>query len=85
LSIPNRIYFTGDPSHLLPNAPATMDKRTKALFEWAASNSSTAEPVKPSSKLDPAIIDSILGPDDSQLMLESMHSIRDTSLPLDDR
>jgi hypothetical protein len=68
----------------------TMDKRTKALFEWAASNSQTGStgvdpPVAPSTKLDSSIIDSILGPDDSQLMLESMQAIKDTSLDLDDR
>jgi hypothetical protein len=67
-----------------------MDKRTKELFEWAATNSQarsteTDPPVAPSTRLDPAIINSILGPDDSQLMLESMQAIKDTSLDLDDR
>jgi hypothetical protein len=62
-----------------------MDKRTKQLFEWAASNSSVDEPVQPSRKLDPSIIESILGPDDATLMVESMKAIKDLSLSLDDR
>jgi hypothetical protein len=77
-------------SFFLSDSFSNMDKRTKELFEWAATNSQTRStetdpPVAPSTKLDPAIIDSILGPDDSQLMLESMQAIKDTSLDLDDR
>jgi Nucleotide exchange factor Fes1 len=64
-----------------------MDKRTKQLFEWAASNSSTSTdpPTVPSSKLDPSIIDAILGPNDATLMVDSMKAINDDSLSLDDR
>jgi hypothetical protein len=64
-----------------------MDKRTNKLFEWAITNTSpsTDEKQPPSTRLDPNIINAILGPDDSQLMLESMTAIKDTSLPLDDR
>lgn len=64
-----------------------MDKRTKKLFEWAASNAEpgTEKPTTQSSKLDPGIINAILGPDDSQLMIESMKAIKDSSLSLDDR
>ena len=64
-----------------------MDKRTKQLFDWAASNATPANetPTAPSSKLDSSIIDAILGPDDATLMLDSMTAIKNTSLPLDDR
>lgn len=66
-----------------------MDKRTKQLFDWAASNATpsnvTQPPTAPSSKLDPSIIDAILGPDDATLMVDSMKAIKDTSLPLDER
>lgn len=64
-----------------------MDNRTKKLFEWAASNTSpsTDPPVAPSSTLDPAIIDAILGPDDATLMIDSMKAIHDTTLSLDER
>jgi hypothetical protein len=66
-----------------------MDKRTKALFEWAASHSSASTepdaPTKPSSTLDPSMIDAILGPDDATLMLDSMRAIKDVHLSLDDR
>lgn len=64
-----------------------MDKRAKDLLKWAAEHSSpsTDAPTAPSSKLDPSIIDAILGPDDSTLMVESMKAIKDTSLDLDDR
>jgi hsp70-interacting protein len=69
-----------------------MDKRTKQLFDWAASNAtpstatpSTDAPAIPSSKLDSSMIDAILGPDDASLMLDSMTAVKDTSLPLDDR
>jgi len=66
-----------------------MDKRTKQLFDWAASNATpsnvTQPPTAPSRKLDPSIIDTILGPDDATLMVDSMKAIKDTSLPLDER
>jgi len=68
-----------------------MDKRTKELFEWAASNSTasttaqTEAPRVPSTTLNPSIIDAILGPDDATLMIDSMKAIKDVSLPVDDR
>jgi len=68
-----------------------MDKRTKQLFDWAASNATPSNatsadaPTVPSTTLDPSIIDAILGPDDATLMLDSMTAIKDTSLPLEDR
>jgi len=69
-----------------------MDKRAKELLTWATSQSSSTDtdagvdpPVAPSRKLDPAIIDAILGPDDATLMVESMKAVMDTSLSLDDR
>jgi hsp70-interacting protein len=69
-----------------------MDKRAKELLNWATSQSAatpqssqTDPPVRPSKTLDPSIIDAILGPDDSTLMVDSMRAITDTSLDLDDR
>jgi len=65
-----------------------MDKRSKELLNWAVQNSeSSQEASKPvtTSRLDPGVIDAILGPDDSTLMVESMKAIKDTSLSLDDR
>lgn len=66
-----------------------MDKRTKALFEWAASKSSVSTeadaPTVPSTTLDPSVIDAILGPDDATLMVDSMKAIKDVHLQLDDR
>jgi len=65
-----------------------MDKRSKELLNWAVSNSEPSEEVQKSpatSRLDPGIIDAILGPDDATLMVESMKAIKDASLSLDDR
>jgi len=77
------------PHHEAINFLNSMDKRTKQLFEWAASNAQSTEttdpPAQPSSKLDPGIINAILGPDDSQLMIEAMQAIKNPSLPLEDR
>jgi hypothetical protein len=67
----------------------TMDKRSKALFEWSIANATASEDTTAtqvsSSTLDPGVIDAILGPDDATLMRESMAAIKDTSLSLDDR
>jgi hypothetical protein len=63
-----------------------MDKRTKQLFEWAAVNSETGQtPESSASNIDPGVINAILGPDDSQLMVESMAAIKNSSLSLEDR
>lgn len=63
-----------------------MDKRTKELFNWATANVSESTELKQTPlKLDTGVLDAVLGPDDSQLMLESMHAIQDTSLTLDER
>lgn len=68
---------------------ATMDKRSKALFEWSINNATASQDATktrvPSSTVDPGVIDAILGPDDATLMRESMVAITDPSLPLDDR
>jgi hsp70-interacting protein len=89
---PNGALVGGDPygPYLLHFSITTkMDKRSKALFEWSIANAQAPEDTtkapKPSSTLNPKIIDAILGPDDAALMQESMVAIKDTSLSLNDR
>ena len=64
-----------------------MDRRTKQLFEWAAANAEPAplDPAAQSKRLDPSMLESILGPNDSTLMLAAMNAIQNPTLPLDDR